>query len=70
MLNRLSLKELRKGIFLSMETENIDEVFQEFENSKKIIDQEHKEIMDEILEGEREAERYELLYHLANPEGP
>lgn len=53
-----------------MKADDIDEVYESFENSSYDIDEQHKQVLDEVLEDEPPASEYELLYHLENPNRP
>lgn len=53
-----------------MKADDVDEVFASFENSPYDIDQEHREVMDEVLASGADDRSIELLYHLSNPERP
>jgi len=51
-----------------MEAEDIDRVWEQFEDSDHDIDREHEEVMSEVLEDGRDVGEYERLYHLTNPD--
>ena len=53
-----------------MESEDAQRAYEAFENSTHEIDREHKEVMEEVLEDERNVGEYELLYHLTHPNRP
>lgn len=53
-----------------MAAENMHDVFKSFEDSSHDIDEEHKQIMHEVLEDGESVGDYELLYHMVNPERP
>ncbi|WP_458187758.1 DUF6176 family protein [Haladaptatus sp. NG-WS-4] len=53
-----------------MESEDARRAYEAFENSTHEIDQEHKRVMAETLEDERNVGEYELLYHLTGPDRP
>ncbi|WP_435159451.1 DUF6176 family protein [Haladaptatus sp. DFWS20] len=61
-----------EGDFLvyHMKAEDIEEVYESFENSSHGIDREHEEVMRETLESAENVGEYELLYHLDNPNLP
>jgi len=52
-----------------MEAEDLGEVYESFGESSHDIDEEHKEVMDDVLEDSEElgVGNYELLYHMGNP---
>jgi len=51
-----------------MEAEDIDRVWEQYEDSDHEIDEEHKQVMAEVLADGRDVAKYERLYHLTNPE--
>ncbi|WP_235853480.1 DUF6176 family protein [Halosimplex salinum] len=51
-----------------MEAEDIERVWDQFEDSDHDIDEEHKEVMREVLEDGQDVGEYELLYHVTNPD--
>jgi len=53
-----------------MEAEDLREVYESFGESTHEIDEEHKEIMSDVLEDSEElgVGNYELLYHMVNPD--
>ncbi|WP_224450063.1 DUF6176 family protein [Haloprofundus salilacus] len=51
-----------------MEADDIEEVFEAFEESPHEIDREHREVMHEVLVGDDAERTIEPLYHLVNPE--
>jgi predicted RNase H-like HicB family nuclease len=53
-----------------MEAEDLREVYGSFGDSEHDIDEEHKEVMENVLEDSEEsgARNYELLYHMVNPD--
>lgn len=53
-----------------MRAEDIEQVFEAFEESSYEIDEEHKRVMDEVLESGENIGDYELLYHLDNSKLP
>lgn len=53
-----------------MEAENLRQVYESFENSSHDIDEEHKQVMDEVLEDGEDIGNYDLLYHMVNPDRP
>lgn len=53
-----------------LEAEDIDQVFKAFESSPYEIDEEHQEVMNEVLADDDANRDIELLYHLVNPERP
>jgi hypothetical protein len=66
------LEQAEDGDYLVyyMEAENLRQVYESFEESSHDIDEEHKEVMDEVLEDGENIGNYELLYHMVNPERP
>lgn len=53
-----------------MKADDIDGVFEAFEQSSHDIDIEHQQVMKEVLESPENVGEYELLYHLENPNRP
>ena len=53
-----------------MKANDIEQVFESFENSSHEIDKEHKQVMNDVLESGENVSDYEVLYHLDNPELP
>lgn len=51
-----------------MEAEDIGQVFEAFDSSPYEIDQEHKEVLNEVLTDDQPKQEIELLYHLVNPD--
>jgi len=51
-----------------MEAEDIERVWDQFEDSDHDIDEAHKAVMREVLEDGQDVGEYELLYHVTNPE--
>ncbi|WP_459192176.1 DUF6176 family protein [Halosimplex sp. J119] len=51
-----------------MEAEDIDRVWDQYEDSNHDIDREHKRVMQEVLEDDRNVGEFEPLYHLTNPD--
>ncbi len=51
-----------------MEAEDIDRVWDQYENSDHDIDREHKQIVAEVLVDGHDVGEHELLYHLTSPE--
>jgi PHP family Zn ribbon phosphoesterase len=51
-----------------MKADSIEQVYESFEDSSHDIDQEHKQVMSDVLESGENVGDYELLYHLENPE--
>ncbi|WP_396610794.1 DUF6176 family protein [Haloferax sp. S1W] len=53
-----------------MEAKDLREVYESFDESAHDIDEEHKEVMDDVLEDSEElgVGNYELLYHMVNPD--
>lgn len=51
-----------------MEAEDIERVWDQFEDSDHDIDREHKAVMAEVLEDGRDVGEFEPLYHLTNSE--
>lgn len=49
-----------------MEAADIDHVFEAFESSPYDIDEEHRQVMNEVLVDETADRDIELLYHLVN----
>lgn len=66
------LEQVEDGDYLVyyMEAENLRRVYESFEKSSHDIDEEHKQIMDEVLVDGEDIGNYELLYHMVNPERP
>jgi hypothetical protein len=60
------------GVYLVyfMEAEDIREVYESFSESTHDIDQEQKEVMDDVLKNPKDLGfgNYELLYHMVNPD--
>lgn len=60
------------GVYLVyfMEAEDLREVYESFSESTHNIDQEQKEVMDDVLENPEDlgVGNYELLYHMINPD--
>jgi L-rhamnose mutarotase len=63
------LEHAEDGTYLVyyMEAENVERAFEAYSNSTHDIDQEHQEVMSEVLVDDDGSE-YEPLYHLANPD--
>lgn len=57
-------------MFYYMRADDIEQVFESFEESTHDIDEEHKQVVDEVLESGENIGGYELLYHRDNPERP
>jgi len=53
-----------------MEAEDLREVYESFSESTHDIDQEQKEVMDDVLESPKDlgVGNYELLYYMVNPD--
>lgn len=51
-----------------MKADDIERVYEAYENSSHAIDREHKRVMREVLEDGENVGDYDLLYHLDNPE--
>ncbi|WP_436911871.1 DUF6176 family protein [Halosimplex marinum] len=51
-----------------MEAEDIERVWDQYEDSDHDIDREHEQVMSEVLADGRDVGEYERLYHLTNPE--
>lgn len=51
-----------------MDAEDIDHVWEHFEDSDHDIDEAHKAVMREVLEAGQDVGEYELLYHVTNPD--
>ncbi|QLH78063.1 hypothetical protein HZS55_12465 [Halosimplex rubrum] len=51
-----------------MEAEDIDRVWDQYADSDHDIDEEHKAVMQEVLEDGRDVGEFESLYHLTSPE--
>jgi hypothetical protein len=60
------------GVYLVyfMEAEDLREVYESFSESTHDIDQEQKEVMDDVLESPKDlgVGNYELLYYMVNPD--
>ncbi|EMA17039.1 DUF6176 family protein [Haloarcula amylolytica] len=66
------IEHTAKGDFLVyyMRADDMEQVFESFEESTHDIDEEHKQVMHEVLESGENIGDYELLYHIDNPERP
>lgn len=53
-----------------MKADDWEQAVESFEQSSHEIDEEHKHVMDEVLESGENIGDYELLYQLNNPELP
>jgi hypothetical protein len=53
-----------------MKADDIEAVYEAFEESTHDIDEEHKRVLADVLEDGEEAGDYEFLYHLDNPDLP
>jgi hypothetical protein len=53
-----------------MEAEDVEHVYEAFSDSSHDIDEEHKAVMNDVLEDSANVDGFELLYHLRNPERP
>lgn len=51
-----------------MEVEDREAMWKAFEASDHPIDEEHEDVMDEVLADGSDTEEFELLYHVTNPE--
>jgi hypothetical protein len=66
------IEHTEEGDFLVyyMRADDMEQVFDSFNESSHEIDEEHKQVMDEVLESGENIGDYELLYHMDNPELP
>lgn len=55
-------------LFYYMEVEDREAMWKAFEASDHPIDEEHEEVMGEVLADGSDTEEFELLYHVTNPE--
>ncbi|WP_132058499.1 DUF6176 family protein [Halorussus amylolyticus] len=53
-----------------MKAEDIQRVYEAYEESSHAIDKEHQQVMLDVLENGENVGDYDLLYHLDNPELP
>lgn len=53
-----------------MKADDMDDVFEAFEQSLHDIDIKHQQVMKEVLERPENVGKYELFYHLENPNRP
>jgi hypothetical protein len=51
-----------------MKADDMEQVSESFADSSREIDEEHKRVMDDVLENGENVGDFELLYHLDNPE--
>jgi hypothetical protein len=51
-----------------MKADDIKQAVESFNHSRRELDQEHRRVMDEVLESRKNVGEYELLYHVDNPE--
>ena len=64
------LEQTEDGDFLVyyMEAEDLEHVSEAHEDSTYDIDEEHKAVMNDVLDDGANVDEFELLYHLRNPE--
>ncbi|WP_134669865.1 DUF6176 family protein [Halorussus marinus] len=53
-----------------MKAEDVDRVYEAYEESSHAIDEEHEQVMLDVLENGDNVGDYDFLYHLDNPEQP
>jgi hypothetical protein len=53
-----------------LKADDVDRALEAHEESSHELDEQHRRVMDEVIEGGSDTGEYELLYHLENPQRP